>query len=196
MKLEKASFKLQQEVALVALTYRTSYKTVASILGTTIDDIEKTFKYLDNLSISLHYLNQETLNENEIAEEIAFNKTKNYFLKKQNCIKKIKESAPDKEEALKEFNLLRREIYDQDIRLLLQKTHRELTNEDKEKLARYRLKYYLSLRAIDRNFKLGRGMINRIEEELASRDSIYSDKLDLLHYVYDQQRDNYFSKNK
>ena len=93
MELKKASFKTQQEVALVALTYRTSYKSLAMILGTTIEDIEETFRFLDDLSASLHYLNQETLNEDEIAEEIAFNKTKDYFLKKTKLYKKIKEKS-------------------------------------------------------------------------------------------------------
>lgn len=194
--IKKASFKIQQEVALVALTYRTSYKSLAIILGTTIEDIEDTFRHLDNLSVSLHYLNQETLNEDEMTEEIAFNKTKDYFLKKTKLHKKIKEDAIDKEEAINEFNLLHREIYDQDIRPLLEKTYRELSDEEKEKMARYRLKYYLSVRAIKRNSKLGPISINRIEEELAMKDPIYSDKLDLLHYVYDQQRESYRPSKK
>ena len=191
MELKKASYKTQQEVALVALTYRTSYKSLAILLGTTVEDIEETFRFLDNLSVSLHYLNQETLNEDTMAEEIAFNKTKEYFLKKTKLHKMKNNDDPTRKELLEEFNLLRRDVYDQDIRGLLTKTHRELSEEEKEKLARYRLKYYLSVRAIKRNFKLGQITINKIEEELAKKDPIYSDKLDLLHYVYDQQRESF-----
>ena len=37
-------------------------------------------------------------------------------------------------------------------------------------------------------FNIGIIKINKIEEQLAAKDPIYSDKLDLLHYVYDQKR--------
>ena len=198
MELKKSSFKIQKEVALVALTYRTSYKSLAMILGTTVEEIEQVFRYLDDLSVSLHYLNQETLNESQEVEEIAFNKTKQYFLLRTKICKITKEETTIKEnkELINKFKKLRREIYDNDIKELMTKTHRELNEDEQEKIARYRLKYYLSVRAIKRNFKLGQIMINKMEEELAKKDPIYSDKLDLLHYVYDQQRDSFRPQKK
>lgn len=189
--LSKAPFNLKKEVALVALTYRTSYKSLATILGTTEDDIEYSFKYIDNLDEALECLNHETVNETKEAEEISFNKTKEYFIKRKNIFKKIKQVGDVKKEGLLELNLLLREINDYGIDVLMKKNYRELNEEECEKIARYRLKYYYSVREIERNFNIADTTINKIEEELAKKDPIYSDKLNILHYYYDNIRNKY-----
>lgn len=191
MEPKKLSNKLLKEIALVALTYRTSYKTLAKILNTTEDDVSQAFLYLSDLSDALYYLNQETLNENEIAEKEAYFKTKNYFSKRTKLYSKLNNPNYTRQEVLEEINDLVSEINDHEVSIIMNKNYRKLTEADYEAIARFRLKYYYSIRAITRNFKISKEKINKVETELAKKDPIYSDKLDLLHYVCDKQRDKF-----
>lgn len=188
MELNKLSAKLLKEIALVALTYRVSYKSLAKIFNTTIKDVSDSFEQLENLRISLYYLDKETEFENEEVSKIAYKKAKEYFKKRTELYKKLKDKNTDKSKVILEIKELLYLIDDSDVKPLMSKKHNELSEEECEKIARFRLKYYHSVRIMPDYFNIGIIKINKIEEQLAAKDPIYSDKLDLLHYVYDQKR--------
>lgn len=72
MELKSLSAKTLKEIALVALTYRVSNKSIASLFDTTIEDVEIALKMIDDLEISLHYLNQEVLYDDEFSEKLPY----------------------------------------------------------------------------------------------------------------------------
>lgn len=191
MLLQKYSYKILKEIALVALTYRVSYKTIAKMFNTTIEDVQSTFRNLDDFSISLYYLDRETINEDEISERKAYECAKLYFKKRNELYKKLKDSSENREDIIKEIDELHHDIDDYHISILKNKTYYELSEIDREKIARYRLKYYLSRRNISSCFKIDKTVIPKIEQELAQKDPIYSRKLELLNYTYDRKNQEY-----
>ena len=100
MELKKLQAKVLKEVVLVALTYRVSYKNLARIFNTNIDDVKESFAILDFDTKALYFLNEETKLEDEINEKYAYTYAKNYFNKRNKIIKGL-QTATDKEEIAK-----------------------------------------------------------------------------------------------
>ena len=133
MELNKLSAKLLKEIALVALTYRVSYKSLAKIFNTTIKDVSDSFEQLENLRISLYYLDKETEFENEEVSKIAYKKAKEYFKKRTELYKKLKDKNIDKSKVILEIKELLYLIDDSDVKPLMSKKHNEFSEEEFEK---------------------------------------------------------------
>lgn len=192
MELKKLQAKVLKEVVLVALTYRVSYKNLARIFNTTIDDVKESFAILDFDTKALYFLNEETKLEDEINEKYAYTYAKNYFNKRNKIIKGL-QTATDKEEIAK-LKLELKELYRliDDSLVNESKDKKVLNNEEKEAIAKYRLKYYLSLNSMKDIVKRDKDTIKKFENELAESNEIYKEKLEELNNYYDKDNKNYF----
>lgn len=192
MELKKLQAKDLKEVVLVALTYRVSYKNLARIFNTTIDDVKEAFAILDFDTKALYFLNEETKLEDEINEKYAYTYAKNYFNKRNKIIRGL-QTATDKEEIEKlklELKELHRLIDDSLVNE--SKDKKVLNSEEKEAIAKYRLKYHLSLTSMKDIVKRDIGTIKNLENELAEGNEIYKEKLEELNNYYDNDNKNYF----
>lgn len=192
MELKKLQAKVLKEVVLVALTYRVSYKNLARIFNTTIDDVKESFAILDFDTKALYFLNEETKLEDEINEKYAYTYAKNYFNKRNKIIKGL-QTATDKEEIAK-LKLELKELYRliDDSLVNESKDKKVLNNEEKEAIAKYRLKYHLSLNSMKDIVKRDKDTIKKFENELAESNEIYKEKLEELNNYYDKDNKNYF----
>ena len=192
MELKKLQAKVLKEVVLVALTYRVSYKNLARIFNTTIDDVKESFAILDFDTKALYFLNEETKLEDEINEKYAYTYAKNYFNKRNKIIKGL-QTATDKEEIAK-LKLELKELYRliDDSLVNESKDKKVLNNEEKEAIAKYRLKYHLSLNSMKDIVKRDKDTIKKFEYELAESNEIYKEKLEELNNYYDKDNKNYF----
>ena len=195
MKLQDVSLKKLKEIALVALTYRVSFKTLAKMFGTTIEDVDISCSYLDNLELPLYYLKVETQNENEEFEKIAEKNARLYFQKRNKLYERLKKEPEKKTEILKQITDLYHTIDDYEISRLLNKKAFTFDEFEQEIVAKYRLKYYCSLRRTQKNLGIDVDFIVKFEEILAKKDPIYARKLDLLNYTYDLKRNEFARAN-
>lgn len=195
MELKKLQSKVLKEVVLVALTYRVSYKNIAKIFNTTVEDVKEAFELLDFNTNALSYLNEETILEDEINEKYAYVHAYNYFKKRNSIIKELKNSN-DKVKIIElknELKLLHRLIDDSIV--LDSKDKKYLSEEEKDSLARYRLKYYLSITSMKSVTNRSKETIRSCESQLAEKDLIYQEKLEELNNFYDKLNKNYFHNN-
>ena len=192
MELKKLQAKVLKEVVLVALTYRVSYKNLARIFNTTIDDVKESFAILDFDTKALYFLNEETKLEDEINEKYAYTYANNYFNKRNKIIKGL-QTATYKEEIAK-LKLELKELYRliDDSLVNESKDKKVLNNEEKEAIAKYRLKYHLSLNSMKDIVKRDKDTIKKFENELAESNEIYKEKLEELNNYYDKDNKNYF----
>ena len=192
MELKKLQAKDLKEVVLVALTYRVSYKNLARIFNTTIDDVKEAFAILDFDTKALYFLNEETKLEDEINEKYAYTYAKNYFNKRNKIIRGL-QTATDKEEIEKlKLELKEPHRLIDDSLVNESKDKKVLNSEEKEAIAKYRLKYHLSLTSMKDIVKRDIGTIKNLENELAEGNEIYKEKLEELNNYYDNDNKNYF----
>lgn len=231
-KLENSVFatfseKKRKEIILMALTFRLSYKTLAAMFGTTIEDVVVSLEGILGTEHAMKYLNIETINESNRFEILAYRKAKKYWdererllsaiketkkatdtfkeqLKetiqfidndnvKEKIIKKANESMEDIINTLKtELKEHRKQIDDSIVKETINKKVNELTDEEKNFVARYRPKYASTSRQCAAVLHFSRESIQKLEEELAEKDSIFKEQLDRLNSYWYNERTEYY----
>ncbi len=180
---------LQKEMILMSLTYRVSFKSMAKLFNTTILDIAKAFLQIDLKDLTKDALFLETLNEAPEVEEYAYQKAKNYLIRRNKIIMYLNQYTKNKDtekmlamkEKLKELN---HEIDDSVITQLIQKRSQTLTQEEKDKYARFMLKYYMSLENGEKILHRDSKNLKKDMQDLALRDSTFAQKYDLYQSVF------------
>lgn len=197
----------RKEIILMALTFRLSYKTLAAMFGTTIEDI---VVYLEGISATKHamqFLNIETINESFRLEIKAYQSAKKYWDERNHLINAIKEiqknsnikvneSTEDAISTLKtELKELRKQIDDSIVIGTKNKRINELTDEEKNALARYRLKYASTIRQCVDMLYFDRYSMQKLEKELSKLDPIFKEKIDRLNSYWYNEREEYYDND-
>lgn len=193
------SSKIKEEIILMALTYRISYKNLGLLLKMDPTDLKNTFELLDNYSFPLYYLNLETRDEDEINERVAYIKGYNYLKTRKkllNALNAAKKS--NNQEQIAKIKLAIKEhfhlIDDYVVQNTMDTPLSELTQEQKDALARYRLKYALPKRDAIKILKRGKlTLLDEWELDLGQRDQIFKEKIDFLE-DYNQAKLNEYIK--
>lgn len=163
---------IQKEIILLALTYRVSVESLAVLFNTTKSDVLKLFYQFNDLKNSLIGLCKETASESEKAKKESYYKAFKYWAKR------IKIEKEGDKEKLKEW---RENINNAKIIRIMSKSWGQLTEEEKETAARFRLKYYLSLSACLELLHFRKDLMMNFEEQLAEKDEIYAERLSKLN---------------
>lgn len=206
---------IQKELMLMALTYRVSFETMAKMFHSTVEDVIDTFLNFDSLEDSLEYLFLETYNEDATHKQKAYNDAKNYWhqrnelvnflnevIRKQKLVKESKNSKDEIQSILAQLEEAKIAIKQQiealysliDDTLLFEickKSSQSLTLEEENLIARYLLKYYLSLNQSGERLKIDKKRISRYRENLEQDDVIFAAKMVLYHKVYDDRSESY-----
>jgi len=193
MELKILKNKTIQELILMALTYRVSYKNLAILLNSSEEEIKEVFESFLDMQEILRYLDFETRNEDEINQRVAYINAKNYLNKRQLIMKELilakKENNKDaikeaKEKLDKHFEL----VNDSFVLSTVNKNISELTQEECDAISRFRLKYGASKKWSTTQLKRDRRTINRLDEELAQRNPIFREKIELLNDYWHERR--------
>lgn len=205
MELKNTNKKLIEELILLALTYRISYKSMAKLLKTTEIDVKENFEKVDRFFIPLYYLSVETCNEDEINERFAYIKGHNYLTERKKIIKEINaaKAAKDQnalESAQAKFRELMTLIDDTIISGLANKKLSTFTAEEKEAVSRYRLKYAMAKKECARQIGHSATAILAFDQELSEKNVIFKEKIERLDDFWrDKQKEyalEYFNKQK
>lgn len=197
---------IQKEIVLMALTYRISYKNLAKMFKVSLKNVIETFNSFTELSFSLGYLFLETYSEDEINEMKAYNDAMLYWRKRNELIKSLNEARKNKEEEkVKQIKIeieeLHSKIDDRQILNLKEKKATDLTQEERDLIAKYQLKYYLSSIECGKQLNYNTETIQRCSANLAERNMIFAEKMVLhnqvyqeFHQIYREQHNANFSR--
>lgn len=188
-------FETQKEIVLMALTYRVSPRTIAKMFHTTLEDVIKTFCSFDSLRKAVEALFIETIAEDDINEKVALRDAKAYLKKRNELIKALNEakSLEEKEEIKKEIKNLHSLIDDTLLVEAIQKNPKELTQKEKDLIAKYPLKYYVSIENSALSLKMDRDRIIRYVQNLEKRNMIFAEKMTLHNHVMCSKHSAYLS---
>lgn len=187
------------EIALLALTYRLSLKSICEIYKTDEEDIQNAIKKIknDDLSRSLYYLNIETINESKEMKEYSKKKAIYYIKKKNLLLTKSKETKDANRK--EEYNFLVKElchqIDDTILNSTVSKKLSDLTDEEKDAIANYRLKYYCPIKLATKILHRDRSTILELESEKASKDYIFAIKLDNMNIHFKEKTSGYIAND-
>lgn len=195
MDVSKLKKPVLKEIALLALTYRVSNKNLASLLDTSSEEIREALNDLIEFQIPLYWLRRETEFEDEIDERVAYIHAQNYLNKRKKLMKELKVAKETKdEEKIKEAqaNLKEhfKEIDDTFVSQTIGKRLNELTTEEREAISKFRLKYGLAKRVCSKELGRPRKTIDRLDQELAEKNPIFRDKVELLNAYWDDINKN------
>ncbi len=95
----------------------------------------------------------------------------------------------------KQLEELRDEVYDLFVQRLKEKNPLEYTQEEKDKIARFQLKYYLSSTKCSAIFGLDRTTFSRYCNSLAERNMIFAEKMLLYNNFYQAASQKWLEKN-
>lgn len=194
------SNKVLKEIVLVALTYRVSLKNLSILFNTDILDICDALKNLDYLMTALNHLFIETENEDEISSKRALFKAKEYYQKRNKYVKMLNDAKrkcdyQKQKEAKVLLDKLYLEINDKPLHEALEKDMINLTSEERDLIAQYQLKYYLSDRKCCELLKINKETLASICASYAERNPIYAEKKD-IHYAFFYEQYNNLKKSK
>lgn len=207
---------IQRDIILTALTFRVNMESMVKIFKIDIDDLwELYYKSSSKYSSALKFLNRETRNEADINTKRAFSKAVLYWQVRNKLAKKLNDAIARKEEineAMKtaineEKERLEKEKQNVEdeigkVKKELQEHHKEIddtlaleaaakngyrTQEEKDRLARLRLKYYYSKKIFYELTGVDSHSIANYEENLAQRNPIYDEQLDLMNAVWQEK---------
>lgn len=195
MELSKKNTNFQYEIVMVALTYRVSVESLAKLLKTSRTDIDNLFNNFENLGLCYERLKFETNNEPEKLTELAIKNATYYFKRRNEILKLLSKARKDNDlgkiKVLEEkLKTLRSEIDDTNIEKIKEKI--DLTDEDKENIVKYRIKYYLSRGVCANMFNIEIIALRWFEDKLIKNDLFYRTKLTFLNDIMDL----YYNSNK
>lgn len=176
---------LIEELILLSLTYRISYKSMAQLLKTTEEDVKENFEKVDKFYIPLYYLVVETCNEDEINERYAYIKGHNYLTERKKIVKEINDAKAAKdqnalESAQEKFRKLMTLIDDSIVSSLTDKKPSTFTEQEKEAVSRYRLKYAMAKKECARRIGHSAKTILSLDQELSEKNVIFKEKIERL----------------
>ncbi len=195
LKLFNLPTKVQEEIALMILTYRVHPDDLMILFKTGPDDIALFLENQPVFGYSFYSLKIEASYASSEERKMAFENAKSYWLMRNKLIKRLNEAEKDNvkeylQEKLKEHRSL---IDDTLARESAKKNTRDLTQEEKDAIAQIRVKYgintteqrheYYQVIKLNSNLAfLNRcaDIINDYEYDLAKRDSYFAKRLDIL----------------
>lgn len=186
--LVKQSSITKKEIILMALTYRVSYKSLATMFQTTIEDIINMFKEYTEFQTFLENLDAETRNEEKWLESYAYEQACSYWEERTKLNLDLKELTKRKDGfAIKLVKAKQRKLHtkidDTMAYNIKEKKFATLTEEERNKIAWYRIKYSLTKELCCTIFKINKESMVKCEKELAQKDKIYATKLDYLNSI-------------
>lgn len=199
--LSSYSIELQKEIILMALTYRVSFKTIAEMFHTTMEDVIRTFLHSKDLLESLDLLFEETINEDEINEKVGKAYAKKYWKERNELIKALNEAKKSgDEEKIQEIKMeikkLHSKIDDSFILEKIENNTRDLKQEEKDRIAWFPLKYNLSIIETRRRLHMHVETIMKYQEDLAKRNMIFCEKLDFYKKRFQLVRTMYTTEGE
>ncbi len=182
----------KKEMLLLALTYRVSFKSMAKLLNTTVLDIAKGFMSVMDFNVS-DMLFLDTIGNDLNTELNAYENAKNYLLRRNALVRYLNTSINHNDQEKKEFikekiRNLQHEIDDSKIEKILNKGKKSYTIEEKDTIARYTVKYYLSLMSASNILHMEAKKIKEYIFDLAERDAIFSGSLDFYCKIYKEMQ--------
>jgi hypothetical protein len=193
MAIENFKDQTKKEIVLMMLTYRLSLKNTAKLLNIAENEVvnlcDSVTAHDKNMTDALEILNIETKNELEEVSKIAYNNALEYWNLRNTIIKGINQAKNKKdEEKLKRLREKRKELYTEidDTKLIETFKVTHLNEEQKEQIARFRLKYGLSLQNYYSLIHRGKDTVRISCEELSKKDPIYRDKLEMLNSYWNE----------
>ncbi len=195
LKLFNLPTKVQEEIALMALTYRVNPDDLMILFKTGPDDIDLFIRQQAILGHALYSLKTETSYATKEERQIAFESAKNYWIMRNKLIKRLNEADKDNiKEYLQEKLGEHRSLIDDTLaREAANKNIRDLTQEEKDTIAQIRVKYgictteqrheYYQLMRLNPNLSFLNqcaDSINDFELDLAKRDEHFAKRLDIL----------------
>jgi len=191
--LQSCSENLKKEIILMALTYRVSYQTLAKIFSTTIQDVIEAFKFFEDLVEVIEYLDFETRNESLNLCEYAEKQALSYW-KERNRLKKELQTAEQNGERFLIKIIQRdqvkhqRKIDDVIVYNCIGKKWEELTIEEKNRIAWYRVKYGLGMVKCAEILRFDIEFLKENEERYANENEIFREKINLLNDKKTEER--------
>ena len=212
LKLYNLPAKVQEEIDLMILTYRVNPYDLVSLFKTNIDDVEM---FISNQKSNfftepLFYLINETSTYNARERKYALENAQNYWKMRNRLIRKLNEAEKENikeylQEKLKEHRKL---IDDSYIKESNGKDYRLVTEEEKNAIARFRVKYGIfgveemtvyghnnhvkeTLSIIERS----PDYIRKLENELASRDAYFNKSLEYLKNAEEKASKDFLRKS-
>lgn len=190
----------QREILLMTLTYRVSLNSLSDWFGTTIEDVIETFLSFRDYFDSVNLLFEETILEDENTKKWALFYGKEYWHTRNSLVKKKnkakKEKKKDEIEVIKiELDQLRSKINGIALLEALKKSPKDLTQEEKDLIAWYPLKYNLSVAESANRLGKDRTTIDKYQENLAERNMIFAEKMNLYKKKYQKIHDKFIQEN-
>lgn len=182
-KLANLSNETLTEIFLMALTYHLSFHNICILFKCSFDDLELAIKKCLGLEEPMHYLDLTTINESKDASEKSYASAEWWWNKRQNLIEdkknvQTKEVKDYVNELLKEHRSL---IDDSYIEVIKTKDAKDLTLEEKEMIARLRIKYGLSANQVAVVTNKKSSTIVKYCNNLTLKDPAYNEQLDILN---------------
>lgn len=198
---DKLTLKVIKELILMSLTYRISYKNLSKLLNAEEEAIRNVFKKIPEFASTLHWLDIETINEDEIDERVAYINGFNYLQKRKKLLKQI--SIAKKRNDVQEVNHLRNQlkkhfqlIDDSIVNGTLDKPLSALTEEERDAIAKYRVKYFLSKNHFENRIGRAKVIITKLEQELGEKNPVWRGKIERLNNYWETVQIDYQFGNK
>lgn len=194
--LKNKSLKVRQEIILVALTYRVSFKSLAKMFRTSVLDIIESFRNCGYYIYSLDKLFLETLHKDENYEKLAFANAVKYFNERKRLLElieyyKIQKDQEKVKELRMELKNLRELVDDTIVERTIYKNVNDLSNVEKDLIAKYPLKYFVSLKEAGRILKRDYLLIAKYIEDLSERNIIFKEKMQIHDAKFQELHANY-----
>lgn len=180
--LSSLSSKTKKEIILMSLTYRVSKSNLCRLFNTTMEDVDKLWNEFVDFRDPLHFLNLETINESEKLSEYAYKSALKYWKTRNEYVRVLKNAKKNNDQEKVQYmqdklKELHEEIDDTIINEISMTKNDPLTEKQIEKIARFRLKYSLSVLKCERALKKHHNTIMNCCKYLAEKDPIYAIKL-------------------
>lgn len=184
--LSSLSSKTKKEIILMTLTYRVSKSNLCRLFNTTMEDVDKLCNEFEDFKDPLYFLNLETINESEKLSEYAYKSALKYWKTRNEYVRVLKNAKKNNDQEKIQYmqdklRKLHEEIDDTFIAEISLTVKEVLTEEKIEAIARFRLKYNLTLRKCESILNYSNDTIKRCCDFYAEKDPIYAIKLAKLN---------------
>lgn len=175
---------VQEEIVLMALTFRLSETSVGEIIHRTKEEVHELFRnpQFESYRHALNELYLETVEETEELKNYSYNLGKCYWERRKELIKgKISAQKGNNlelvEDLKKQLQEHRTKIDDTIIKRAKKKKFSELTMEEQDALAYSILKYYFPKNEAERRLNFNVVHLNICIKNLLAKDPFYAEKM-------------------
>lgn len=178
-------YKVVEELILVALTYRTSEEDIARIIGRTPLEVHEVFFSLkfSHYGEALSELYLELLTEEEEVKKYSYKRALSYYEERNRLYKFLNVAKKENNVALVERlqNEIKKHLKLVDDTSIIQnikkKTFKELSEEEKDAVGYYLLRYYPTKTKATQELRLNYAAIDKCKNQLAAKDDFYALKI-------------------